>query len=262
MALTTQEIASIAELLDNARHSDNGVTKVTDANPGMTHEDAYAVQDVLRERAKARGERLVGLKMGLTSRAKMKQMGVESPIRGFLTDAHVVMEGTPIDTAPLIHPKVEPELAVITKTALKGPGIDRAQAMAAIDSVVGALEIIDSRYENFRFDLTSVIADNTSAARFITSTAALGPNDADLATLGVVFEKNGELVATGAGAAVLGHPAESLAELANMLGERGEEVPAGTLVLLGGITAAVRVEAGDTVTARFQHLGALSATFR
>ena len=124
-----------------------------------------------------------------------------------------------------------------------------------------ALEIIDSRYENFRFDLKSVIADNTSASHYVTGATSLSPHAVDLKTLGVVMYKNGEVVQTGAGAAVLGDPVMSVATLANMLGARGEVIPANTLVLTGGITAAVRVDAGDHIVTRFQHLGELSVLF-
>ena len=152
--LSHEQILELAATLDAARARAEGVTKVTDDYPDMSWADAYAVQDALQSLAEERGEQVVALKMGLTSRAKMRQMGVESPIRGFLTDAHWVPEGEAIAVqGHLIHPKVEPELAFITRSELRGPGVTRAQALDAIGSVVPALEIIDSRYENFRFCL-------------------------------------------------------------------------------------------------------------
>jgi len=123
------------------------------------------------------------------------------------------------------------------------------------------VEIIDSRYENFRFDLASVIADNASSSRFVTGGRMGDPWAMDLRTVGVVLEKNGDPVEVGAGAAVLNHPASSVALLANMLAQRGEEIPAGSLILSGGITAAVAVEAGDNVTMRAQGLGAVTMRF-
>jgi len=127
--------------------------------------------------------------------------------------------------------------------------------------VVPALEVIDSRYLNFKFDLKSVIADNTSAARYVVGGNAGDPVGMDLKNLGVVMEKNGEVVATASGAAVLGHPAQSVAMLANMLGARGEEIPAGTLILTGGVTEAVAVAKGDVINVRYQHLGSVSVRF-
>ncbi|MCU7810268.1 MAG: 4-oxalocrotonate decarboxylase, partial [Candidatus Thiodiazotropha sp. (ex Notomyrtea botanica)] len=155
----------------------------------------------------------------------------------------------------------ESELAFVTKAPLKGPGCHIGNVLAATDFVIPAVEIIDSRYENFRFDLISVIADNASSSRFVLGGQMADPADVDMRTLGVVMEKNGQVVELGAGAAVLGHPAASVALLANMLGERGEEIPAGTLILTGGITAAVAMEKGDSLNVRYQGLGSVGMRF-
>ena len=149
----------------------------------------------------------------------------------------------------------------MTNRTLKGPGCHIGSVLAAIDFVMPAIEIIDSRYENFRFDLKSVIADNTSAAGYVTGSYMRRVEELDLPTLGVVLEKNGEIVELGAGAAVLGHPAASVAMLANMLAERGEEIPAGTFIMTGGITAAVAVEKGDNINMRCQDIGSVSMRF-
>ena len=170
-------------------------------------------------------------------------------------------QGGEIDIKKLIHPKVEPEIAFVTKAALKGPGCHIGAVLAATDFVVPAIEIIDSRYRDFKFDLKSVVADNCSSSRFVVGGSATPIDDLDLRTLGIVLEKNGVPVAIGAGAAVLGHPAAAIAMLANMLGRRGEEIPAGTLILSGGITEAVAVEAGDAITLRIQSLGTVSVRF-
>ncbi len=133
--------------------------------------------------------------------------------------------------------------------------------LAATDFVMPGIEVIDSRYRDFKFDLKSVVADNTSAARFVVGGQPLGVEGVDLRTLGVVLEKNGEPVAFGAGAAVLGHPASAIAMLANHLGARGESIPAGSVILSGGITAAVAVDKGDAVTLRVQNMGSTSLIF-
>jgi 2-oxo-3-hexenedioate decarboxylase len=133
--------------------------------------------------------------------------------------------------------------------------------LAATEAVLPAVEVIDSRYRDFKFDLKSVVADNASSARFVTGGNLKRVDQVDMKTLGVVMEINGQVVATGAGAAVLGHPAASVAMLANMLAERGEEIPAGTFIMTGGITAAVSVKAGDSVCVRYQDLGSVSMTF-
>ncbi len=259
--LSSEQVEALAVHLESAELEARAVAKVTDDHPQMDFADAYAVQWAIRARKEARGNRIVGLKMGLTSRAKMKQMGVETPVYGFLADYFECPEGSAIDTGALIHPKVEAELAFVTKTELRGPGCHVGQVLAATDFVIPAVEIIDSRYENFRFDLVSVVADNASSSRFVTGSCMAPPADLDMATLGVVLEKNGQVAEVGAGAAVLNHPANSVALLANLLAERGESIPAGSLILTGGITAAVAVAPGDSVCVRFQGLGSVSMSF-
>jgi len=261
MALDKQTIAGLAEHLESCELQARDTPKITDDHPAMDWDDAYAIQAEILRRKLARGSRLIGLKAGLTSHAKMKQMGVASPVFGFLVDDFCVPEGGELKTGELIHPKVEPEIAFVLKRALKGPGCHIGSVLAATDFVLPGIEVIDSRYRDFKFDLKSVVADNTSAARFVVGGQALPPDRVDLRTMGVVMEKNGQVVSIGAGAAVLGHPAAAVAMLANHLGQRGEEIPAGTLILSGGVTEAVAVAAGDNVTLRLQGLGSVSLRF-
>lgn len=261
MSLSKDQIQALAEHVEAAELNAKDIVKVTDAHPEMDFRDAYEVQWEIRRRKEARGNRIVGMKMGLTSRAKMEQMGVDTPIYGFLADYFEVPESGEIDTKKLIHPKVEAEIAFVLKEPLKGPGCHVGTVLAATDFIMPAVEIIDSRYENFRFDLVSVIADNASSSRFVAGGCVADARELDLRTLGVVLERNGQVIEVGAGAAVLGNPATSIAMLANMLGERGEEIPAGSIILSGAITAAIAVEAGDNVTMRAQGLGSVSMRF-
>jgi 2-oxo-3-hexenedioate decarboxylase len=261
MKLDQQTIARLAEHLENAELQAHDVVKITDEHPDMDWDDAYAIQAEILRRKLARGNRVVGLKAGLTSHAKMKQMGVETPCFGFLVDYFSVPDGGEIKIGELIHPKVEPEIAFVLKRALKGPGCHIGAVLAATDFVMPGIEIIDSRYRDFKFDLKSVIADNCSSSRFVLGGQAVPVDELDLRTLGVVMEKNGEIVGIGAGAAVLGHPAAAIAMLANHLGARGEEIPAGTMILSGGVTEAVAVKAGDNVNLRIQSLGSTSVRF-
>ena len=227
----------------------------------MDWDDAYAIQVEILRRKLARGNRVVGLKAGLTSHGKMKQMGVTTPVFGWLVDAFSVADGGEIRHSALIHPKVEPEIVFVTKKPLRGPGCHIGTVLAATDFVMPGIEVIDSRYKDFKFDLKSVIADNCSSSRFVLGGQAAPVAGLDLRTLGVVMEKNGEPVAIGAGAAVLGHPAAAVAELANHLGARGEEIPAGTTILSGGVTEAIAVAPGDHVNLRIQSLGSVSVRF-
>ena len=261
MKLDASTIAGLAERLETCQLQARDTPKITDDHPEMDWDDAYAIQAEILRRKLSRGRRLAGLKAGLTSHAKMKQMGVASPVFGFMTDDYAVPDGGECPMSGLIHPKVEPEIAFVTRTVLRGPGCHLAAVLAAIDFVIPGIEVIDSRYRDFKFDLKSVVADNTSAARFVVGGQPMRIAGVDLRTVGVVLEKNGVPVATGAGAAVLGHPAAALAMLANHLGARGQEIPAGTLILSGGITEAVSVSAGDTVTLRVQHMGSTGMRF-
>ncbi|WP_027848910.1 2-oxo-3-hexenedioate decarboxylase [Marinospirillum minutulum] len=259
--LTKAQIDELATYCEDAELNCQEIIKVTDKYPDMTYRDAFDVQWEVRRRKVARGHKIVGMKMGLTSWEKMAQMGVEQPCYGYLADYFSVPEGGEIKMDELIHPKIEAEIAFVTKAPLKGPGVHIGDVLRATDFIIPAVEVIDSRYKDFKFDLRSVIADNSSSSRFITGGRMARLEDVDVQNLGVVMEINGEIVATGAGAAVLGHPAASVAMLANMMGERGEEIPAGTFIMTGGITAAVTVNRGDSINIRYQDLGSITAKF-
>jgi 2-oxo-3-hexenedioate decarboxylase len=261
MTLAKDTIAALAEHLDDCQSQVRDTLKITNDYPDMDWDDAYAVQDAILDRKLARGRRIAGLKAGLTSFAKMKQMGVDSPVFGFMTDDYAVPHGGEVQMAELIHPKVEPEIAFVLRKALKGPGCHIAAVLDVTDFVLPGIEVIDSRYKDFKFDLKSVIADNTSASRFVVGGRPTSLAGLDLRTVGIVLEKNGEPVSFGAGAAVLGHPATAIAMLANHLGARGKEIPAGTLILSGGITEAIPVQRGDHISLRVQGMGSTSLRF-
>jgi len=189
MQLDKATIEKLAEHLESAELEARDVLKITDDYPQMDWDDAYTIQDTLRKRKEARGHKTAGLKAGLTSFAKMKQMGVDVPVFGFVSDYMARPDGGEIKMSELIHPKVEAEICVVTKAPLKGPGCHVGAVMAAIDFVLPAVEIIDSRYRDFKFDLKSVVADNTSASRFVIGGRSRNVEELDLRTLGVVLEK-------------------------------------------------------------------------
>jgi 2-oxo-3-hexenedioate decarboxylase len=259
--LDQETIEKLAEHLENAELQAYEVTKITDDYPNMTFTDATDVQWEIRRRKMSRGHKVVGMKMGLTSWAKMKQMGVEMPCYGFLADYFSLPDGAQVPFDELIHPKVEAEIAFVTNKELSGRNLTVEDVLAATELVVPAVEIIDSRYKDFKFDLTSVQADNSSSTRFVVGSHAAKPEDFDWSTIGVVMQKNGEIIELGAGAAVLDHPAASVAMLATMLAERDELIPAGTFIMTGGITAAVLVAKGDSIVVRYQGLGTVTMKF-
>ncbi|MFD9426562.1 MULTISPECIES: 2-keto-4-pentenoate hydratase [unclassified Streptomyces] len=212
-------------------------------------EEAYAVQEALIGLRLARGERLTGFKLGFTSLAKMRQMGVTDLIHGRLTDRMEIADGGRLDVSGLIHPRVEPEVAFLLGDTLR-PGTD---PMAAVAAVAPALEVIDSRYDGFRFSLPEVIADNTSASGY-----AIGPWHApgDLGNLGVLLELDGRPAETGSTAAILGHPVRALAAAARLAGP----LEPGTVILAGAATAAVPLPPGTHVRATVAGLGTVRFT--
>ena len=153
MKLDQATLQKLAEHLENCELNAQDTLKITDQYPDMDFDDAYAIQEIIRDRKIARGARIIGLKAGLTSFAKMKQMGVETPVFGFLADYFAIPDGGECKVSELIHPKVEPEIAFVTKTALKGPGCHIGSVLAATDFVIPGIEVIDSRYRDFKFDL-------------------------------------------------------------------------------------------------------------
>nr|WP_208024520.1 fumarylacetoacetate hydrolase family protein [Amycolatopsis pithecellobii] len=227
--------------------------RLVDDWPELDLATAYEAQDVLLRKKIDAGERVVGVKLGLTSRAKQERMGVHSPITGWLTDGMVLPAGAPVP--PLIHPRVEPEIVFVLGKPLRGPGITGPVALDAVASVHAGFEVIDSRYTDFRFTLPDVVADNASAARFVVGATGVPPTALDLRLEACVLSVQGEPVDSATGAAVQGHPAEALALAANDLGRRGITLEAGWLVLTGGLTDAVPLRPKETVTAEFRHLG-------
>ena len=259
--LSDADVALLTDRIEVAQRGAKAIPKLTEDFPGMTLGDGYAVQLALLRRWLAEGQRQVGWKAGLTSKAKMDQMGVRVPTVGFLLADFFRPENSVIATQDLVHPRVECEVAFVTKTVLSGPDLTRQQVLDATDFVVPAVEIIDSRFTGFKFDLQSVVADNSSSARYVTGGRARLPADIDMSTLGVVIEKNGEVVALGSSAAVAGHPADAVALVVKVLHELDLSLPAGSFVMSGGITEAIAVQPGDIVCARFQELGSVSMRF-
>ena len=220
----------------------------------LSVDDAYAIQAALLDLRLARGEIVVGAKLGLTSVAKQQQMGVDEPVYGWVTDRSVL----PTDEVPLdalIHPRVEPELVFRMAEDLSGPDVTAHDVLDATGTVLGGIEIIDSRYEAFSFTLPDVIADNTSAAMVRLGAGGIAPRDADLTTLGCTFEVDGAAAATATGAALLGDPAAGVAMLVRHLDGVGRRLEAGWVVLAGAMTDAKSLVAGAIAGANYDYLG-------
>ena len=229
--------------------------------PGLDVEDAYAIQLEQVRAWEAAGRSVAGHKVGLTSLAVQKQLGVNQPDFGHLFSDMFVLSGAPVPSGTFIQARVEPEIAFVLKTDLAGPGVSVADAIRAVDFVVASLEIVDSRIADWNITLTDTIADNASSGGVVLGTRPQRLGDVDLRLTGATLYRNGRLLHTGAGASVLGSPISSLVWLANTLGRLGTTLRAGQVVLPGAITPMVPGRPGDTVTAVFAGLGSVTARF-
>ena len=259
MSLATQEAA--ARLIDAARNR-SATTALTGDYGDFDAATAYDLQALVVADRIAQGHQVVGAKLGLTSEAKQKQMNVSEPLYGWLTDDMRLEPGEALVVDKFIQPRVEAEIAFLIGDDLEGSDIGAADVLAATAAVMPAIDVLDSRYAGYSFTLPDVIADNSSSAGFITGSQVVDPAGIDLRLLGVVLEVNGVVVATAAGAAVLGHPASSVAWLVRALARRGEGLSAGMTVLSGACTAAFAVSPGDTVVARIDRLGTVEVPCR
>jgi 2-oxo-3-hexenedioate decarboxylase len=252
-------IQRLANYTHDAEKERREIKKITSKlYPELSIDEAYLVQEEIVRQKLEKGNKIIGPKMGITSEAKMKQMNVENPIYGFIFDYMVIKDGEHVHVSNYIHPKIEPEIGFVLGKDLQGPNVTTLDVLLATKYVFPAVEIIDSRYENFNFTLPDVIADNTSAAGAIFGTYLRKPDELELDIVGVTLAINGEIKALGAGAAVLGHPANSVARLANLLSKKGKKVKAGQPILTGGITAAVPLKPGDYVQVKYGGLGEIS----
>ncbi|MGH7027085.1 2-keto-4-pentenoate hydratase [Brevundimonas sp.] len=251
------DIATIAARLDAAARDARAIPQITGQEGELALADAYDIQRAVIDHRLARGAALVGVKMGFTSEAKMIQMGLKDQIWGRLTSDMVVANGGVVDRARFIHPRVEPEVAVRLKAPLSGE-VTRDEAFAAIDAVAPALEIIDSRYENFRFALGDVVADNASSSAFVVG--AWLPAEADVADVPMVMSVDGAVAETGTSAAILGDPIRSLVAAARLAGAAGLTLQPGWTVMLGGATAAAAMGSARTVLLDAGHLGQVGFT--
>ncbi|MGO9942851.1 MAG: 2-keto-4-pentenoate hydratase [Rhodoblastus sp.] len=246
-------LAKCAEIVDEAARTAAAIPQFTESAP-LDVEEAYAIQALSMERRFARGERLIGVKMGLTSRAKMIQVGVDEVIWGRLTDAMRLEEGGSLSKARYVHPRIEPELAFLMKRELSGE-VSAAEALSAVEAIAPAMEVIDSRYRDFKFALPDVIADNSSSSGFVVGNWARP--DQDFSNLGIVVEVDGRPVQIGSTAAILGHPIRSLVAAARATAGIGGLKP-GWIVLAGGATAAHPLKLGQNVRTTIQNLGPVS----
>jgi 2-oxo-3-hexenedioate decarboxylase len=253
----TIDAQGIADILITAEHERKGIAQISDDHPGVDVATAYRAQRAFVQSKLDAGETFVGYKLGLTSRNKQQAMGLDAPLHGRVTSGMISTYGDPVRLDRFIHPRVESEIAFLLARDIEAPATV-ASVLAATDVVFGAVDVLDSRYESFQFTLTDVVADNASAGAFYLGPVARRPEELeDLRLIGCVVRVDGDVVMTAAGAAVMGHPAASVAWLANQLAAEGESLRAGQLIFSGGVTAPVPVVEGGSVTFEFDGLGAI-----
>lgn len=262
--MSTTEVKQIekwATHLAQAEELRHGVAPLTELNPELTVDDAYQVQLHTIATRVANGEKVIGKKIGLTSLAMQHMLGVNQPDYGHLLDGMVIDNGGTIITKQVLQPKVEGEIAFVLKKDLQGPKVTVMDVLAATDYVVPALEIVDSRIHDWNIKLEDTVADNASSGLYVLGDKKVALDGLDLAQMGMVLYKNGEMLNTGVGAAALGHPATCVAWLANKLSDYGITLKAGEVILSGALSAAVAGEPGDHFQARFAHLGEVNVHF-
>jgi len=221
----------------------------------LSIEDAYHIQDALIAHRLAHGDSLAGAKLGVTSKAKQQQMGIAEPAYGWVPASSVLPARADVRTGELIHPRVEPEFVFLMRADLEGEQCTADDVLDATERVVGGIEVIDSRYEAFKFTLADVIADNTSAARVAVGEVGVAPRDVDLREVTCTFTIDGEVTGEAAGEALLGSPAECVALLVRHLARSGRGLHAGWLVLAGAPVEARPLAVGTTATATYSHFG-------
>ena len=260
-ALSPATIEEAASSLYEAERTQRAIPPLVDTYEGLSVDEAYRIQLALIDRKLREGARVVGHKIGLTAVAMQQLLGVDQPDFGHILDTMMVQDGSAVDRSELIYPRVEGEITFLLKEDLRGPGVTVARVLAATEYVMPSLEIVDSRIADWRIKLADTISDNASSCRMVVGGRCLKPDAFDLRLVGMILEKNGEIINSATGAAVLGNPAQAVAWLANTLAAFDVTLKAGEVILPGALTAAITVQAGDSVRATFDHLGSVSVRF-
>lgn len=261
--MNKDKIHHYGDALYAALQSREVIDPITDHEPEMTIDDAYAISTRLLKNREKAGEKIIGKKIGVTSKAVQNMLGVHQPDFGYLTDRMVYETGESIPISEkMIQPRAEGEIAFVLKKDLEGPGVTAADVLRATEFVVPCFEIVDSRVRDWKIKIQDTIADNASCGYFALGHQAISPKKIDLTTVGMVLEKNGSVVATGAGAAALGSPLTCVAWLANTLGQFDIPLKAGDVILSGSLVPLVPIAPGDHMTVHVGGIGNASLCFK
>jgi len=262
MSLTDAEVAKLAADLYQARQARIAIPPLTAQYPGLTMTDGYRVQQELVATLLAAGERVVGYKLGLTSAPMQQMLGVDSPDFAPVLSSHLHPDGAAVAAASFIAPRVEAEIALVLREDLRGPDCTVLDVAAAVSGAVPALEIVDSRIADWKIKLADTIADLASSGAVVLGPTITPAAGLDLRLVGMVLTRNGELIATGAGAAALGNPLQAVAWLVQTLHPLGGYLRAGQFIMTGSLHAAVDISPGQYYRAEFDRLGPVGARVR
>jgi 2-oxo-hept-3-ene-1,7-dioate hydratase len=249
-----------ADILIAAEKARQQAVQLSKTWPDITIDDAYAISTEVTNRRIAAGAKLIGHKVGLTSKAMQRSSQIDEPDFGYLLDTMMIADGASVKHENFCLPRVEVELAFIMGKTLKGPGVGLTDVLRATEYVVPALEIVDARLQDPR-KIFDTVSDNGAAAGIVVGGRPVGPMDVDLRWVGGIMYRNAEIEETGVAAGVLGHPALGVAWLANKLGQHGVALEPGHLVLAGSFTRVVHARKGDTLHADFGQLGGIALQF-
>lgn len=261
--MNPEKIEEYGDALYRALRQGHTIAPLTDRESGITIDDAYRISlRMLERRQELDGERVVGKKIGVTSKPVQDMLGVYQPDFGFLTDAMGSPDGADIAIAGrLIQPKAEGEIAFRLNRDLVGPGITERDVLEATATIIPCFEIVDSRIDDWKIKIQDTVADNASCGVFVLGSNEADPRDFDLPGLKMRIYKNGEFVSEGLGSAVQGNPLTAVAWLANTLGERGIPFRAGEVILSGSLAPLIPVVAGDEMTLELEGIGGCSCRF-
>jgi len=261
--MNNEQINQAAEMLYKAEKTRVPIDLITVQFPDVNAEDAYNIQLKYTEKRLSDDKvKIIGKKIGLTSEAMRAMVNVDEPDYGHLFDDMYYEMEVPIEVSSMLAPKIESEIAFVLKKELKGPGIKVTDVIEATAGVIPSFEIIDSRFNDPKIKFEDTVADNGSSAKLILGTNITDLKSVDLRTTGLVLEKNGKIIDTAAGAAVMGNPAVAVAWLANKLYKYGITLKPGEIILSGSLTRAYEIKPGDTFTATFGGLGTVKAVFK
>jgi 2-keto-4-pentenoate hydratase len=263
MSLAKDQVLHIARELLEAERTLSPIAEISKRYDGMSIDDAYAIQVAHIGLQTAAGAKIVGRKIGLTSKAMQALIGIDEPNFGTIIDSKVFREGEPIPVGMMRVPRIEAEIGFVLAEDLEGPGINVIDVLAATAGVMPLLEVKDTRLATLKPTIEDSIADNATSGIVILG-GKLTPlaADIDLRLVGMVFEHNGVVASTATGAEALGNPAQPVAWLANKLHQFGLKLRRGEFIMSGGLTRALEVKPGDHFRANFDRLGSVSALFK